>query len=341
MRKNLPVSNNEYALGDDVMIVSKTDIKGKLTYFNEEFVRASGISEAELINQPHNIVRRPDMSPEAYADLWNTLKEGKPWAGAVKNRRKNGDFYWVLASATPIWENGQVTGYMSIRSKLPADQRREAEQVYAILREGKAQAWRVDAGVIRRRSLFDHLALFTRTLKARLTTLIAVQSAFVVIMGVIGLLATQNSNVRMKSIYDDRAVPLAQLFEINDRSKEASIMLYEAAVNGRAGKSVDGVAEKVLKNSEVISKVWAEYMATYLTPEEKGVANSYVNSRKHYREEGINAGLPLLAAGKFDELATLQAGKAKELFGAVKVDLDKLVAIQIKEAEIRIRLRAA
>ena len=148
MRKNLPVSNNEYALGDDVMIVSKTDIKGKLTYFNEEFVRASGFSEAELINQPHNIVRHPDMPPEAYADLWNTLKEGKPWAGAVKNRRKNGDFYWVLASATPIWENGQVTGYMSIRSKLPADQRREAEQVYAILREGKAQAWRVDVALI-------------------------------------------------------------------------------------------------------------------------------------------------------------------------------------------------
>jgi methyl-accepting chemotaxis protein len=191
----------------------------------------------------------------------------------------------------------------------------------------------VNAGVIRRRSLFDHLAFFTGTLKARLITLIAVQAAFVVVMGVLGLLATQNSNTRMKSIYDDRAVPLAQLFEINDRSKEASIMLYEAAVNGRAGKSVDGVADKVLKNSEAISKIWADYMATYLTPEEKGVAESYVASRKNYRENGINAGLPLLAAGKFEELATLQAGKAKELFGAVKSDLDKLVAIQIKEAK--------
>jgi PAS domain S-box-containing protein len=333
MRKNLPVTNTEYPLGDDVLIVSKTDIKGKLVYFNDQFVKASGFTEAELINQPHNIVRHPDMPPEAFEDLWVTVKAGKPWAGAVKNRRKNGDFYWVLASATPIWENGQVTGYMSIRSKLPADQRREAEKVYALLREGKAQAWRVNAGVIRRRSLFDHLAFFTGTLKARLITLIAVQAAFVVVMGVLGLLATQNSNTRMKSIYDDRAVPLAQLFEINDRSKEASIMLYEAAVNGRAGKSVDGVADKVLKNSEAISKIWADYMATYLTPEEKGVAESYVASRKNYRENGINAGLPLLAAGKFEELATLQAGKAKELFGAVKSDLDKLVAIQIKEAK--------
>jgi aerotaxis receptor len=185
MRTNLPVTNVEYPIGDDVLIVSKTDTKGRLVYFNDQFVKASGFTEAELIKQPHNIVRHPDMPPEAYEDLWNTLKQGKPWAGAVKNRRKNGDFYWVLASATPIWENGQVTGYMSIRSKLPADQRREAEQVYELLRANKAQAWRVDAGVIRRRSLFDHLSLFTRTLKARLITLISVQAAFLVMIALL------------------------------------------------------------------------------------------------------------------------------------------------------------
>jgi len=92
MRKNLPVTNVEYPIGDEVLIVSKTDIKGKLTYFNDQFVKASGFPEQELINQPHNIVRHPDMPAEAFEDLWNTLKEGKPWAGAVKNRRKNGDF---------------------------------------------------------------------------------------------------------------------------------------------------------------------------------------------------------------------------------------------------------
>src|ERR1700690_3671130 len=182
MRTNLPVTQTEYPIGDDVLIVSKTDTKGRLVYFNDEFVKASGFSEAERIRQPHNIVRHPDMPPEAYEDLWKTLKAGKPWAGAVKNRRKNGDFYWVLASATPIWENGQVAGYMSIRSKLPADQRKEAEHVYALVRANKAQAYRVDAGVIRRRSLFDHLAIFTRTLKSRLITLISVQAAFMVIV---------------------------------------------------------------------------------------------------------------------------------------------------------------
>ena len=199
MRKNLPVTNIEYPIGDDVLIVSKTDMKGKLVYFNDQFVKASGFTEAELINQPHNIVRHPDMPPEAFEDLWNTLKVGKPWAGAVKNRRKNGDFYWVLASATPIWENGRVTGYMSIRSRLPADQRQEAENVYALLRAGKAQAYRIDAGMIRRRSLSDRFAFFTRSLKARLVTLVAVQATFMVIITVTAELASAEHELTLAS----------------------------------------------------------------------------------------------------------------------------------------------
>lgn len=182
MRTNLPVTSVEYPIHDDTLIVSKTDLKGKLSYFNDQFVAASGFTEAELMGQPHNIIRHPEMPPEAFEDLWVTLKAGKPWAGAVKNRRKNGDFYWVLASATPIWEGGQVTGYMSIRSKLPADQRAEAEHVYALLRARKAHSYTVTAGVIRKRSFADRFAMFTSTLKARLVTLIAVQSIFMVII---------------------------------------------------------------------------------------------------------------------------------------------------------------
>jgi aerotaxis receptor len=333
MRKNLPVSNVEYAIGDDVLIVSTTDIKGKLVYFNDQFVKVSGFSEAELTNQPHNIVRHPDMPPEAYEDLWNTLKAGKPWAGAVKNRRKNGDFYWVMASATPIWENGQVTGYMSIRSKLPADQRKEAEHVYGLLRANKAQAWRVDAGVIRRRSLFDHLAIFTRTLKARLTTQVSVQAAFMVMIGLVGIMATHGSNTHMKSIYDDRTVPLAQLYEVNDRMRGASVLLFDAVANGKAGKPVGDVAAKFKSNTEALSKVWGEYMATYLTPEEKAVADAFVPKRTEYRENGLRPALNKIVEGKYDEADALLGGKATELYNVAKVDMEKLVEIQVKEAK--------
>ena len=114
MRKNLPVTQTEYLLKDGMTIASRTDLKGRITYVNADFVAASGFEEAELIGQAHNLVRHPDMPEEAFADMWRTLQAGRPWTGLVKNRRKNGDHYWVMASATPVLENSSTSGYMSV-----------------------------------------------------------------------------------------------------------------------------------------------------------------------------------------------------------------------------------
>ncbi len=138
MRSNLPATQTEYVLPDGAMLVSKTDLKGLITYCNPEFIETSGFSERELIGAPHNLVRHPDMPPEAFDDLWKTLKAGKPWTGYVKNRRKNGDYYWVIANATPIWEGGKVTGYISVRAKPSAEAIRETDAVYRKFRAGQA-----------------------------------------------------------------------------------------------------------------------------------------------------------------------------------------------------------
>ncbi|MCS3762377.1 methyl-accepting chemotaxis protein [Bradyrhizobium centrosematis] len=333
MRTNLPVTTTEYPITDEALIVSRTDTKGKLTYFNDEFVEASGFAEAELMGQPHNIIRHPDMPPAAFENLWATLQQGKPWSGAVKNRRKNGDFYWVLATASPIRQNGEIVGYSSIRTKLPADQRAEAEQVYAKIRENKPHDYRLDAGMLRRRSFSDRLAIFTGTLNARLVTLVAILSLFLLVIGVMGLQGTRQSNSRLQSIYEDRAVPLAQLFEINDRMRDNTVLLFEAAANGRAGKPVEGITAKVNANLEKVGKAWGDYMATYLTPEEKGVADSFTPKRVKYVEQGLKPALSLAAERKYEELAAVLAGQARELYEAAKADLDKLVAIQAKEAK--------
>ncbi len=146
MRINTPVTQNEIVLNDDHMIVSNTDNKGLITYVNRDFLEISGFTEAELIGKPHNLVRHPDMPPEAFQDLWDTLKAGRPWVGYVKNRCKNGDFYWVEAHAAPIWENGQVTGYMSVRRKPPRARVEAAENAYRLFRENKAGGLRIRDG---------------------------------------------------------------------------------------------------------------------------------------------------------------------------------------------------
>ncbi|MDE2379628.1 methyl-accepting chemotaxis protein, partial [Bradyrhizobium sp.] len=303
------------------------------TYFNDQFVETSGFTEQELMGQPHNIVRHPDMPPEAFANLWETLKAGKPWAGAVKNRRKNGDFYWVLASATPIWENGHVVGYMSIRTQLPADQREEAERVYAAIRQKKAAAIRLEAGMIRKRSLLDAFAVFTRSIKARLITMVGVLSASMAVIGIVGLVGMNQMNQRARSIYEDRSVPLAQLFEINDRMQANSLVLLRAAADGRNGHETANAQGAITANIERISKLWSGYMASALTPEEKAVADTFAPRRADYVERALRPALSMLDGRKYDELAVHMTGKGAELFQAAKVDMDRLVAIQLQQAK--------
>src|SRR3989338_472054 len=168
MRSNLPVTQNEVVLRDDQVIVSRTDLKGQITYINRDFLDISGFSEAELLGQPHNIVRHPDMPVEAFEDLWRTLKAGRPWTGYVKNRCKNGDYYWVLANATPIRENGQVTGYMSVRSAPARAVVAEVERVYRLFKEGKQGNLRIQDGGVVKASVLDKFNLFKKmNIKAR------------------------------------------------------------------------------------------------------------------------------------------------------------------------------
>lgn len=140
MRQNLPVTGNEYVLPPQRPMVSKTDLAGRITYANPAFVEASGYSQDELLGAPHNLVRHPDMPPAAFADLWQTIQRGLPWTGLVKNRRKNGDFYWVVANVTPTMEGGRVNGYLSVRTVPERHQVARAEQLYRELARGGAAA---------------------------------------------------------------------------------------------------------------------------------------------------------------------------------------------------------
>lgn len=137
MKTNLPVTQNEVHIGPDIIIVSKTNLKGILTYCNQSFMDISGYSEAELIGKNHNIVRHPDVPEAAFQDLWDTIREGRPWTGLVKNRAKNGDYYWVKANVTPIFNQGQIVEYMSVRRCISEQDKIAAEELYGIINRGE------------------------------------------------------------------------------------------------------------------------------------------------------------------------------------------------------------
>lgn len=172
MRKNLPVTNSETVVREDQYLISKTDMKGRIVYVNPAFVEVSGFHRDELIGKAHNVIRHPDMPPEVFTDLWKTLKAGKPWLGVVKNRRKDGGFYWILANAYPVIENNEVTCYASVRIKPNQEQIEAAEAFYEAINQGKArwhtvrEGQKVRKGVAR---LIDWVALpFNRSLRSGL-----------------------------------------------------------------------------------------------------------------------------------------------------------------------------
>ncbi len=138
MRNNGPVNNREVVLVAGEEIVSATDTRGAITYCNEAFCRIAGFAQEELIGQPHNIVRHPDMPPAAFEMLWKAIKGGDAWMGLVKNRTKDGGFYWVDAYVTPLIDKGQVVGYESVRRKPSRECVARAIETYRRLNAGQS-----------------------------------------------------------------------------------------------------------------------------------------------------------------------------------------------------------
>lgn len=140
MRRGQTVVNQEVTFEEHQELVSTTDLRGVITYANKEFCDIAGYSQDELIGKNHNIVRHPDMPKAAFKELWEKLKAGHSWRGMVKNRCKDGRYYWVDAFVTPIFEHGQLVGYQSVRTKASADLKNKAQALYDKVNAGKSIA---------------------------------------------------------------------------------------------------------------------------------------------------------------------------------------------------------
>jgi len=130
------VTQQEYVIDEHDTLLSATDLKGRVTYANDSFLRCSGFEREELYGKAHNVVRHPDMPEAAFADMWATIQSGRTWTALVKNRRKNGDHYWVRANATPIRSGDEVVGYLSVRTRPEREAVQGHEGLYERLRGG-------------------------------------------------------------------------------------------------------------------------------------------------------------------------------------------------------------
>ncbi|QUT17923.1 methyl-accepting chemotaxis protein [Rahnella inusitata] len=166
MRNNQPVSQQEYQYPDDATLMSTTDASSQITYANDAFIDVSGFASEDIIGQPHNIVRHPDMPPQAFKDMWSTLQQGFPWTALVKNRRRNGDHYWVRANVVPIIRGGQTRGYLSVRTKPTAAEITGAQSLYDKMNRGELNNRRLHKGLLIRTGVTRGLSVL-KTLSVR------------------------------------------------------------------------------------------------------------------------------------------------------------------------------
>ncbi|MDI1308424.1 MAG: methyl-accepting chemotaxis protein [Methylotenera sp.] len=311
----MPVTNHEVFFGDDEFMLTKTDLKGIITYVNQDFIKMSGYSEEELLGASHNIVRHPDMPVEAFADLWVQLKAGRPWTGLVKNRTKSGDFYWVEANATPIFENGQITSYLSARRKPTREQVEGADAAYRLFKEGKAKGLRIVEGKGVHDTLGYKLKTWLQNFKVinRLFTMVAVDVLIATSLIVYSLNALEHANTNLKAVYDNRMLPVKDLYAI-ETLRENNFTQLSSAINRashvREGKEVAPVmnaevaakaADTMEGNIKSIDTLMDGYMTSNFSPEEKILATTYKEARDKFDAGMSRIGIVALRANNYAE----------------------------------------
>lgn len=329
MRDNGPVTQRELLMKDGTLLVSKTDDKGRIVFVNDDVVELSGFTREELMGQPHNVVRHSDMPPEAFKDMWSDLQAGKPWYGYVKNRSKNGDHYWVYANAMPIYEHGQIKGYVSLRTKPDSKMTQIVGSIYKKFLSGEAKDLKIEHGLVVDVSRQARLKRWYGKMTSKLTCLAAVLCFAILLVGGLGEFAINSTLVSLRTVYEDRAVPAAELADINRLLHEEIIelSLYENGVH----TDKEAVISSILSNEAEVKKIWASYMSTYLTTEEAILAKQFEEENAKFNEQGLVPAIDMIKSGSVTELAG-QIGKAAALFETASHLNQKLTQLQLDVA---------
>ncbi len=301
MRLNQPVTDRAVEVPGDQALVSRTDAGGRIGFVNPAFVAVSGFTEAELLGQPHNIVRHPDMPEAAFADLWATLKAGQPWDGLVKNRTKAGDHYWVRANVSPEVRDGATTGYISVRSAPEAAEVAAAEVTYKAMRAGKAAGVRMHHGAVVRTGPAARARALAHSFTGRVFGVFLAMVALLGLVGWLGLSGMADSNAALRKVYLERTVALDRVSEILRNSLDAQAQ--------RAGFALGAtnMEERLAKIAAIVrrsTELWNAFKANPLTPEEAALARQFEAVQATYREGGRDAALRLIRAGDRAGLAT-------------------------------------
>jgi methyl-accepting chemotaxis protein len=324
-------TNLEFVISDADSMVTRTDLNGVITYVNADFTRNSGFSELELVGHSHDLVHHPDMPSEVFTDLWHSLKAQRPWVGLIKNLRKDGSYFWVTANITPDYEDGKHIGYMAVRKKATRQQIDAVEPLYKRFKEGKSRNLKIENGDIFENNLFRRLDfLKTLTIKQRLSTVIGILVLVILSIGIQGFVGINESNNSLRSVYEDRTIPMYQIASIQ-RLLLTNRILITAALAEKNVSTIEKNTVLMEKNLDEMSKSWNAYLLTKLTNEETRLAEKFSNDQRVFINEAINPAIAALRANDFALTEKIVIEKVRPLYPSVNDGIQALLKLQMDE----------
>jgi len=328
MRNNQPVTNNEVMMDDGQVIISETNLKGIITEVDQAFIDISGFTREELIGKNHNIIRHPDMPAAAFQWLWDTIRDGQPWTGMVKNRCKNGDYYWVQANVTPVFKNGQIVSYVSVRTKPDRASIDGASKLYADINAGKA--------VLGQQSLLQKINPFPRMkIWHRMVSTLSLMAVLLTSSWFVTLQGLGESHDELLMAGNDRKVSMT--FADIDHSMITSMFNLEQILTAPDSDIAYANSRKFVRATLVkISTDMDVLKSADLSDRETAAISAYMKVAQQYIDKQLKPFVSLLKKGSGDAADEYDDGTINEMVIALESPLfhrvvaagDKFKAVQ-------------
>lgn len=334
LKKNLPVTQVERFFPDNERLVSETDLRGIVTVANASFCEVAGFSPEELVGKSHNLVRHPDMPPEAFADMWRTIQVGERWVGIVKNRCKNGDHYWVKAFVSPVSQDGQIIRYRSVRKRPTRDEIGAAEELYRRVQAGEkglidtARSRQQQTSLGKRLRVGQQLSLVTGLPLLLSLMLLAGASAGLSLTVLWGLAALGGLAAAgfTWSVYRWQTEPLSELDRamraFEQGNLNARVELYGdsqfAKVASTMNSTLDGVEVALAETGQLLTSLEKGVFGRRIVATLPGELNQIKRAANRATEQmevtvtALNSRLAGLAAGRLEVQDSTQTGAEGE-----------------------------
>ncbi|MGP9768351.1 methyl-accepting chemotaxis protein [Halomonas sp. AOP13-D3-9] len=250
-----------YELADDEVLISRSDLQGRITYANQTFVEVSGYSLDEIMGEAHSLFRHSTMPKGVFQNLWATIEAGKTWQGLIKNRRKSGEAYWIHTTIAPLLDGERVVGYTSIRRKASAKAVARAERVYAAMQQGKMRGFKLHYGALRRTGVRGWVQRFSfSSIQAKLIGMVLASIILLVMAGAAGVYGLTSSAERLRTLNQTGLEGITDLQQIGQRVSQV-IQALEPAVRNPRRADLDVLNTQLATMSTAIEASWQGYTA--------------------------------------------------------------------------------